>query len=581
MVNFFFIYIHKVFLEFYSIINILIIFSEKKKFFFLFFLLLLIVLLETYSLNIIYDISQFSIHANKNIEDKYFFIKYFNFSKENNLIAYMIFFLIFLFLKNILIIFVTFFRNKFLSNVQKKITLALHAKYINQKYDFFINKNSSELISNINNNIHILIRTYDAVLSILIEVVLIFCFLFYLFLLNPYTTMYFSFLIFFLFSVYIFFSKKKIIKLINKRLTINSLILKNLQQSFGNFREVLIYKCQKFFTLDLEKNIIKFADNLKIANNLQQSTRIFLEQVFIISIIILFLFYTIKQSISDISDFYVILSIYVYAFIRILPSLNKLINETQSYLHNKLFVKKIYEDFYYLRSDFGVLRNTFKIEDSIKIKNLTFFFKTENISLLENINIDIGINEKIGLAGKSGIGKSTLLNIVMGLIKPSSGEVLVDNENINKNLFNWQSKIGYVSQSTFILDDTLRANITFEQNPSLIDYNQLAYAIKFSGLEVFSSNLPDGENSLLGEKGSKISGGEMQRIGLARALYKNPEIFILDEFTSSLDIKTELDILENISLIKKIFIISSHRRSAFKDCNKIYEISNRRIHLLK
>jgi ABC-type bacteriocin/lantibiotic exporter with double-glycine peptidase domain len=413
------------------------------------------------------------------------------------------------------------------------------------------------------------------------EAILIFCFLFYLFLLNPYTTVYFFLLIFFLFGSYILFSKKKIIVLSNERLSLNSLILKNLQQSFGNFREVLIYKCQKFFTTDLANNLIKFTDNLKITNNLQQLTRVFLEQTFIISIIILFFFYVINQTRSDISDFYVTLSIYAYAFIRILPSLNKLITETQSYLYNKLFVKKIYEDVYYLNSDLVYLSKNLRVESSIEIKNLTFFFKAAKSPVLENVNIDISVNEKIGLIGKSGAGKSTFLNILMGFLKPASGQILVDNQNIDKNLLGWQSKIGYVSQSTFILDDTLKANITFEQNPSLIDYNQLAYAIKFSGLEVFSSNLPDGENSLLGEKGSKISGGEMQRIGLARALYKNPEIFILDEFTSSLDIKTELDILENISLIKKIFIIASHRRSAFKDCNKIYEISNRRIHLLK
>ena len=375
--------------------------------------------------------------------------------------------------------------------------------------------------------------------------------------------------------------KKKIIVFSNQRLSLNSLILKNLQQSFGNFREILIYKCQKFFITDLENNFIKFADNLKITNNFQQLTRAFLEQTFIISIIILFFFYLTNQSRSDISNFYVSLSIYVYAFIRILPSLNKLIIETQSYLYNKLFVKRIYEDIYYLNYDLVYLSKNFRVESPIQIKNLTFFFKDAKSPVLEDVNIDISVNEKIGLVGKSGVGKSTFLNILMGFINPSSGQILVDNENINKNLSSWQSKIGYVSQSTFIIDDTLKANITFEKNPSFINDSQLAYAIKLSGLETFSTNLPDGEDSLLGEKGSRISGGEIQRIGLARALYKNPEIFILDEFTSSLDTKTELDILDNISLIKKIFIIASHRKSALKDCNRIYEISNGRINLLK
>ena len=290
MVKIFFIYIYKVFLEFFSITNILIIFSEKKKFFLLFFFLLFVIFLETFSLNLIYDIAQFSLNVNKNIEDKYYFFKYLNLPKENTLIIGLIFFLTFIFFKNIFVIFVTIFKNKFIFDTQKKTTLALHAKYINQNYDFFINKNSSELISNINNNINILIRTYDSIFSIIMEAILIFCFLFYLFLLNPYTTVYFFLLIFFLFGSYILFSNKKIIVLSNQRLSLNSLILKNLQQSFGNFREVLIYKCQKFFTTDLQNNLIKFTDNLKITNNLQQLTRVFLEQTFIISIIVLFFF---------------------------------------------------------------------------------------------------------------------------------------------------------------------------------------------------------------------------------------------------------------------------------------------------
>jgi ABC-type multidrug transport system fused ATPase/permease subunit len=561
--------------------RVLIALSNKKNFFILFFFLLFVVFLETFSLNIIYDVSRFSLNLSEDLKNKYFFFKYLDPSNESTLISGLIFFLTFLFLKNIIIIFVTIFKNKFIFNALKKTTLALHEKYINQNYDFFIKKNSSELVSNINNNINIMIRTYDSIYSIVMEIVLIFCFLFFLFLLNPYTTIYFILLISFLFITYIFFSKKKIIILSNQRLTINYLILKNLQQSFSNFREMIIYNCQKFFIADLKDNLIKFTDNLRISNNLQQLTRMFLEQAFIISIIILFLFYKIVKSSSSISDFYVLLSIYAYAFIRILPSLNKLINETQSYLYNKLFVKKIYEDLYDLSPNSVNLSKNFTIKNSIEIKNLKFFFKKEKQTLFENINININVNEKIGLIGKSGEGKSTLLNIIMGLLKPSVGEILVDGENINKNLLYWQSKIGYVSQSTFILDDTLKVNITFQHDPLLIDINQLSYAIKFSGLETFVSNLSEGENTILGEKGSKISGGEIQRIGLARALYKDPEIFILDEFTSFLDIKTELDILQKISLIKKTFIIASHRRSTFKDCVKIYELNNKKINLLK
>ena len=161
----------------------------------------------------------------------------------------------------------------------------------------------------------------------------------------------------------------------------------------------------------------------------------------------------------------------------------------------------------------------------------------------------------------------------MGFLTPKEGNIFLDNQNLKDFLINWQNLISYVPQNIALLDDTLKKNITFCENNKDIDFELLNSATKLSGLSEFIKNKSDGLNTILGEKGSKISGGEILRIGLARAFYSKAEVFILDEFTSALDEKTENEIIESINKIKKTFIIVSHKKNTLKHCDKIFELS--------
>ena len=193
---------------------------------------------------------------------------------------------------------------------------------------------------------------------------------------------------------------------------------------------------------------------------------------------------------------------------------------------------------------------------------------------MDNINLNIERGDFVGFFGETGVGKTTLLNILLGLIKPTFGKIKIDGENIENDLAQWQSKIGFVPQSIYLLDDTIIKNIAFGVSDIEIDHEKMKSIIRDSQLEKFVLNLPKKENNLVGERGMQISGGQLQRIGIARALYINPEILIFDESTSSLDNETELKIMETIKNVKKdkTVIFVSHKKTPMKFCNKLFEI---------
>ena len=190
-----------------------------------------------------------------------------------------------------------------------------------------------------------------------------------------------------------------------------------------------------------------------------------------------------------------------------------------------------------------------QFNDQIKLENISFSYGEKNI--LNNFSFDIKKGDIIGIKGPSGVGKTTLVNMILGLLSPQNGKILVDGKNISTNLSNWQSKIGYIPQEVFLLDDTIKNNIAFGLKDQEIDIERLNKILKITNLSNFVLNLKDKENSYVGNLGEKLSGGQRQRIGIARALYTNPDILIMDEATSALDIKNEDEIIEELYELNK------------------------------
>jgi ABC-type multidrug transport system fused ATPase/permease subunit len=215
----------------------------------------------------------------------------------------------------------------------------------------------------------------------------------------------------------------------------------------------------------------------------------------------------------------------------------------------------------------------------IKFENISFSYASAHRPSLQNVSLSILLGEAVGIVGPSGAGKSTLVDIFLGLLSPSEGVVSVDGEDIATGRRSWQDQVGYVPQSIYLVDDSLIRNIALGIPHDLIDHNAVLRALRAAQLEEFVSTLPLGLETIVGERGVRLSGGQRQRIGIARALYSNPQVLVLDEATSSLDTETERGVMDAVKALQgeKTVVIVAHRLSTVSYCSKIFSIEDARL----
>jgi ABC-type bacteriocin/lantibiotic exporter with double-glycine peptidase domain len=499
----------------------------------------------------------------------------------------LIFFFAIFVIRSLLSVVISYLRQKLIKDINDSLSEKIFKKYLNKNFLFFIDSNSSKFISNIILEVDkFAYRLVDSLFYLLADlaiILIVLSYLFYAYFL-PAVIFFLITLIFFgfFFKVYrasykelgeikTLHDKEKINQLQNSFYVIQTIKLENLENYFLNkFKVATIQSSKSTFTMqfisELPKNLIEVA------------------MLLIVAVIIGLLFYSFNLSKHEVLS---ILGLFVFAMFRLLPSSNRVlysINNIRYYFLTTDTLKQQLED-----NDSDNIEklkheteNDFIFKESIQIKQMSFSYNN-NIEILKNINLEIKKNETIGIKGHSGAGKSTLLNIICGLLTPSSGQILLDNNDISQVYRSYQRKIGYVPQKIYLVDDSIIKNIIFGQSKKEFDYNLFDNVIKKSNLKEFIDNLKNKEETIIGERGSKLSGGQQQRIGIARALYKKPEIIIFDEATNALDANSENEILKTINALKKdnTIIIVSHKDSVLDYCDRIFEIKNKTIFKIK
>jgi len=280
---------------------------------------------------------------------------------------------------------------------------------------------------------------------------------------------------------------------------------------------------------------------------------------------------------KQLQSFLPILALFAAAAFRLMPSIVRILHSKQliqfgipvlEALHVEL---KNVDD---IKIENSIHQKEINFKNKIEIKNLNYSYNDKN-SVLTNINLTINKGEVVGLIGESGAGKTTLINIILGLLTPLNGEILVDGVRIEEGKRSWQNQIGYVPQNIYLNDDSIKKNIAFGIPENKINKKKIEDSIAAAQLSNFIDSLNDGYETKVGETGDRISGGQRQRIGIARALYKNPNILILDEFTNSLDSSTEKKIIQEVNLSKgsKTIIMISHSSETISNCEKIYKLT--------
>ena len=551
----------------------------KKKFFILILTLLIGIFLEMISIGMVLPLIATIIDPlnSVNIVKKFSFDLNFLTISENNIIFYVLILLISIFIvKNITL----FFLNKFQANNYAKFNEELQnkmfTKYINQPINYLMQVNTAFINRNvIDLSTQFTYQFLGSAILALIESIFLFGIITIMFIASPFVTL-LGFIIVCIISLIIFlFNYKILLKAGEKNKFHLGERIKYLYEAFGGILEVKSFKKEEYFITNFSKQN-RVLNNLQVkVNILQFAPKLLLETILVILLSFLIIFFAKNNNIIDILP---LLGLYVYSVIRILPSLNKILLNFQRLRYSLPVLNEIHFVINSLQKDHNNSSKKITFNNDIKLKDISYGFDKSK-KILDNINFEVNKNFLIGLIGQSGSGKTTLLKIFMGLLKPNEGQFLVDGKSIYEFLNSWQNKISFVPQEVYILDDTLKRNIALGVDENLIDLEKLNNSIKSSNLEKFVNNLPNGINTVLGEKGSRISGGQRQRIGIARALYNQPEILVLDEATSSLDEKNEYEIFEELNSLKKdiTIIFASHRKTLKKYCDTLFEIENTKL----
>jgi ABC-type multidrug transport system fused ATPase/permease subunit len=488
--------------------------------------------------------------------------------------------MILFFLKFCLLLGISYFRNNFIFDFQLRLINKLFEKYIKRSYLFHVSYNSAKILKDITEEVHnVSIGYMGSLTAMILDCIMILTLLSFLLFVQIKTT--FIVIIFtgiIIFTIYRYL-KNRIFDLGVRREKYNFVHLKNIMQAFEGIKEIKIFQKEG----EILENFKTNSSNVKHINwlvmFLNEIPRLFFELISIISFLIILLFFVkLEYSFVEIISYFTII---LAVFIRIMPSINRLV---VSYINITVNNKSLDVIFKTLLENTITEPNKSKIcekihfDKGIVIKNLTFYYDNSKNKIFDKFNLEIKKGEFIALIGATGSGKTTLIDLIAGLLSPNDGEILSDDQNIENNKNNWLSKIGYVPQNIFLNDDSIEKNIAFTMNEEKIDKNKIVEVARQSQIYEFVKNKKDGLNTIVGERGAKLSGGQKQRIGIARALYNNSEILILDEFTSALDIKTEEEILQELSKLKKnkTIIISTHKSDVLKHCDKVFDVKNKK-----
>ena len=501
------------------------------------------------------------------------------FKNSNNFLIFLAVFLISVYwIKNLLMIISYNLQHKFTFSNQKNMAHKLLHHYLSQPYFFHLSHSSAELIRSINTDIVMMFQGILSLLQFFAEILV--CIVLGTFLLI--TDMQITVVIVLSLLLFVILFTKKIKDYLSyigeedRKYAMG--IVKWLQQSFGGLKETKIMHREKFFLNMFDAQYRKWADLEKIYRNLQMIPKPIMETLCITGLMLAIIFKLISG--TDMSDFVGTLSVFAVAAFRLLPSFNRLTGYVSAIIFYYPAFEAVYNDLKKIEgeNDCLILEEEIKklpLEQTISIHNLSFKYPKGDKFVLNNININIPKNKSVALIGPSGAGKTTLADLVLGVLKPSEGHIYIDGEDAFENLLGWQKNVGYIPQSIYLMDDTIKNNIIYGAKEEL-DNNKLIKAIEEAQLKDFIDSLTDGWDTEIGEGGMRLSGGQRQRIGIARALYNDPDVLILDEATSALDNDTEKAVMEAIESFSgtKTLIIIAHRLSTVENCDLKFMIKD-------
>lgn len=558
--------------------------STYKKWLYLFVLCAFVnVLLDTLSIIMVLPLLTFLFDVKENVGSSFFFILienfFFNFgiNEKKNIQIFFLFFFVFLFIiKNIYHIIFIYFQNKLFSAIEADIGIRVIKSSLYGDVQLNNEKNTAEIIRDSSTQASTFIQNF-LVPFVQIAIELITFGLLLLFIGYNYfqETIFIAFILLFILFIQYFLVRKKIFLISTNLEVANKLRIKSIIDSQDLFKEIKIFNLYQYFFKEFSKQSFRIMQIQNTLGMMRVVLRPIVETLFIIGIC--FFIYMILLSDQSVSGTLPKIAVFVLAALRVIPSINRLNLNSQRLRASKPVLINLYSKI--SSNNFDITFNKIRklsLKSKLKIKNLYFKYPNKNKFLFKNLNLELKKGKTYFLQGDSGVGKSTFVELLLGLLQPSSGEILVDNKNIKNNLIGWYKSLSYVPQKANLIQETLLKNIILFSED---DNSQRLVSI----LNLLKLNNLIKESEELGRRGAKISGGQAQRIVIARAMIKNSDICVIDEGTAALDSKSEIDIVKKIITFKvnNVVLFISHKKKLKKYFDYSLVFHNQKIKKIK
>lgn len=523
-------------------------------------------------------IPAFSVMLNPDIGTKYPllrpYLSYLGNPTQAQLIVFGMSALVFIYLvKTFFLIFLSWRQSKFSSELSVTLSREMFLGYLNQPYSFHLQRNSAVLQRNLAecSNLSVVSNT---IMLLAIELSVVIGIAFMLIVVEPVgaviITTFLGLSGFLLHKL----TKNKLLSWGERRNFHAALSNQHLLQGLGGVKDILLLGREIHFLNAYSEHITSNARIQIKVTTIGLVPRLYLELLAVIGLAALVIFMVIQGKSPTL--LIPTLGIFVAAAFRLIPSANRIIGSMQNLRYAQPMLDVLHDEFIMLRN---VKKNSkaakkFAFQECTTLKNVSFSYPDTQSRAIADFSLEIQKGESIGFIGSSGSGKSTLIDVILGLLDPQEGKLLIDGKPIKDNLRGWQDQIGYVPQSIYLTDDTLRRNVAFGVPDEQILDLVILKALEDAQLIEFIKSLPEGLDTVVGERGVRLSGGQRQRIGIARALYHEPSVLILDEATSALDTATELGFMDAVNALhgKKTILIVAHRLSTVSQCDRIYKL---------
>lgn len=519
------------------------------------------------------------------IGEKWYFVlisKYTGFTEPNQMILFLAVLLIVIYiLKNAYVIVMYSLQYRFVFNNQQRLSVRMMKSYMHQDYLFHISKNVAEFQRNIINDINGFFTVALNALQFLAEFSVSVVLVIFLLVQDWVSTVAVATLLFLFMGLFTIFFRKVLVKIGEESRQANVQVTKWLFQAFSGIKEIKVANRETFFIANYDRSYKDCARAQRQQSVLTYLPKPVMETVCICSLMLAMI---IKITVlkSDIASFVTTLSVFAVAAFRMLPSFNKITGYISGMMFNKPAIDAVYKDLMEIeqlmvqKTEEQIDTQKVSLTTAIELKNVSFRYPQSDRWILKEANLGIKKNTSVAFIGASGAGKTTAADLILGILQPEEGIITINGTGIKKCMASWHEAIGYIPQTIYLMDDSIRANVAFGIPDSEIDDAAIEKALREAQLDQFVHTLPDGVNTMIGDRGVKLSGGQRQRIGIARALYRNPSVLVLDEATSALDNDTEKEVMEAIDGLHgtRTLIVIAHRLSTIRKCDKIYEVGN-------